>query len=144
MIPKDQEGFFRIMSRSRRFARIFLILTFPFWFPRILFWLLVEFFQFHFSDWFPSVSSEKREAGNPSRFRCLSESRSPSNPKPILVVLNGGKAHNSDWDIEESGLEITKDQRVRRLRENKPGLRLIGGSSEKAAPQTSIKMGNFK
>lgn len=32
-------------------GRILVILTFPLWFPRMLFWMVVEFFRVRMSDW---------------------------------------------------------------------------------------------
>lgn len=69
----------RRSSASRTFlARATLILAFPFWFPRLFFWLVVEFVRYHFTDWVP-----RRDSAGADRQEGLSEGR------PVLTMIQG-------------------------------------------------------
>jgi len=69
----------RRSSASRTFfARAILVLAFPFWFPRLFFWLVVEFVRYHFTDWVP-----KRDAALGDRLETIPLGR------PHLSLLKG-------------------------------------------------------
>ena len=40
-------------DRRSKLAKLFLIFSFPFWFPRMVFWMFYEFFCFQIRDWLP-------------------------------------------------------------------------------------------
>lgn len=69
----------RRSSSSRTFfARALLVLAFPFWFPRLFFWLVVEFVRYHFTDWVP-----KRESALADRLD------NPHPARPPLSLIRG-------------------------------------------------------
>ncbi len=69
----------RRSSTSRTFfARALLVLAFPFWFPRLFFWLVVEFVRYHFTDWVP-----KRESMRGDRLEV------PPAESPSLALIHG-------------------------------------------------------
>lgn len=64
-------------GRSRIWAKLFLVLAFPIWFPRLLCWMAIEFFRVHIGQWlsspdefYPSPLANKQQA-------------------PILAVIQG-------------------------------------------------------
>jgi hypothetical protein len=74
------------------FARAFLVLAFPFWFPRMVFWLIYEFLYCHIREWFPAAFDK-----NPP----LSEIRPAdfNHPSPQLSLLQGGRAGETRQDF---------------------------------------------
>ena len=64
------------MKKRPFLARLFLIISFPFWFPRLIFWFLVEFWNYQIVEWLP-----------PTGFKKSSRKTSP----PSLAVIEGGK-----------------------------------------------------
>jgi len=98
-------------------ARFFLILAFPLWFPRLVFWLVVEFCRVKLSEWFPGAFQNRS-----------SEVWGYENPE---LLEDAGKCQRNKFTLIEGGDQaavsptIQKDRRRHRLLLNSPGLRLI-------------------
>ncbi len=89
-------------------ARLYLILAFPFWFPRLLFCLILDFWRFNLQDWLP----ESRKTVVPE----VTE-------RPTLVVYQGGGGSNAPKMMDS--------------RRQSMGLRLVSGDAtaqSEAAP----------
>ena len=46
---------------KQKLAKLFLILSFPFWFPRMVFWMVYEFICYQLPEWIPPKESKKSQ-----------------------------------------------------------------------------------
>ena len=89
-----------VLFRKSLLARAYLIVALPFWFPRLVVCLIIDWWRFHFKDWLPGTGNNPSWGGEGPPL------------EPVLMVYRGGK----------------KGRPGRQLRQANPlGLRLIEG-----------------